>query len=243
MTGSIAPVFERMAFFLMIDYPDEKAFFQVLDALERRGVGYVEVGIPASDPFADGETIRRAHEATLPSLTRGRIVEVLSRMRNRYSFRTILMTYAESIRRYHLLSLEPWLYDAMLCLDQEVSRADVPGVVRVFSEETTDEQMKDMLTQCTQFAYIVSAAGKTGGGGDLPTKYVDTIKRIRRFSKIPTYVGFGIKSADDICAVLEGGADGSVIGSELIRHVDLGGVDAAEKYIDSLGMGSNAQRL
>ncbi|QWT17538.1 tryptophan synthase subunit alpha [Collinsella sp. zg1085] len=227
---------KHMVFYLMLGYPNWDMFYAVLDELEVRGIGYVEIGIPALDPYADGAVIRHAHEQVRGCLTREDIVDALGKIRHRYSFRVVLMTYGESLDCYELSRLERWRYDAVLCLDCELRVADYSGIVRVFSGETDEAEMHHMLGQCSEFAYVVTGSGLTGQTGPLPTEFITTIARIRGYSEIPVFVGFGLSSKEDIQTVVHSGADGAIIGSELIRRIDAGGVVAVREYLAALGM-------
>lgn len=228
----------RMAFFLTLGYPEWETFYGVLDSLEAHGVGFVELGVPVSDPIDDGETIRQADGQVLPDMTGDRIVEALETIRSRYSFRTILMTYQEGVEEFELARYERWLYDSLLCVDKEYSLGVFPNQVHLFSEETSGDEIRRTVGLSSPFAYVVTGLGKTGGEGPLPDKYRQTIARIREVSSIPAFVGFGIRSAADVREVLSNGADGAIIGSELIRQINDDGVAAVDGYLDSLGLGA-----
>lgn len=239
----VGPVAERTAFFLTLGYPSWDLFYQTLDTLEKHGVGYVEIGIPVSNPTMEGEVIKRTHELIFPKLTHEIIAAALSAIRRRYSFRVILMTYAEGIDYFQLQTLPRWSYDAMLCVDSMLDAAQYPGLVHVFSEQMSEQQISSQLSNSSLFAYVVTQAGKTGGVGTVPTAYRETMRHIRHISCIPIFVGFGIKSCQDIKQIISDGADGVIIGSELIRQLDAGGIEAVQAYIRSLGLSSISKQL
>ena len=95
-------------------------------------------------------------------------------------------------------------------------------------------EMEQAINESTHFAYVVSAAGKTGGDLSSQHAYVETIKRLRKFSDLPAFVGFGIKDNKGIKEVLSNGADGAVIGSEFIRQIDSNNFADITEYLNSL---------
>ena len=84
------------------------------------------------------------------------------------------------------------------------------------------------------FAYVVSGEGKTGSFNKLPEEYVEVVKKVKSVSKIPAYVGFGIKSAEDVKEVMKNGADGAIIGTEFIKQYQHGGLEALNAYLEEL---------
>jgi len=236
MTLPAKPLGKRMAFFLTLGYPDWKTFYGVLDSLEAHDVGFVELGIPVENATDDGETIRRANRRVLAGMTRELIVGALEVIRERYSFKTILMTYQEGVERFGVAGYERWLFDSLLCVDREYPAGMFPDQVLLFSEETARAQIERAVGLSSPFAYVVTGLGRTGGEGPLPDRYKTTIDLIHEISEIPAFVGFGIRSGADVREVLSNGADGAIIGSELIRRIDQSGVGAVDGYLDSLGL-------
>lgn len=224
----------KLALYLPLGYPNWEMFYRVLQEIEGHGIGCVEIGLPVSDPFMDGETIKKTHELTLPMLNADVVREELSKIRKIFSSRIVLMTYAEGLENYKIKELPYWIYDAVLCVDGVQSRHDYSGIVRIFSESMSDSEIEQAINESTHFAYVVSAAGKTGGDLSSQHAYVDTIKRLRKFSDLPAFVGFGIKDNKGIKEVLSNGADGAVIGSEFIRQIDLGNVTIIEQYLKAI---------
>lgn len=224
----------KLALYLPLGYPNWEMFYRVLQEIEGHGIGCVEIGLPVSNPFMDGETIKKTHELTLPMLNADVVREELSKIRKIFSSRIVLMTYAEGLENYKVKELPYWIYDAVLCVDGVQSRNDYSGIVRIFSESMSDLEMEQAINESTHFAYVVSAAGKTGGDLSSQHAYVDTIKRLRKFSKLPVFVGFGIKDSKGIKEVLSNGADGAVIGSEFIRQIDSNNFASITEYLNSI---------
>ena len=224
----------KLALYLPLGYPNWEMFYRVLQEIEGHGIGCLEIGLPVSNPFMDGKTIKKTHEQTLPMLNADIVKEELSKVRKIFSSRIVLMTYAEGLENFKVKELPYWIYDAVLCVDGIQSRNDYSGIVRIFSESMSDLEMKQAINESTHFAYVVSAAGKTGGDLSSQHAYIETIKRLRKFSDLPAFVGFGIKDNKGIKEVLSNGADGAVIGSEFIRQIDLGNVTIIEQYLKEI---------
>ncbi len=224
----------KLALYLPLGYPNWEMFYRVLQEIEGHGIGCVEIGLPVSDPFMDGETIKKAHELTLPMLNADVVREELSKIRKIFSSRIVLMTYAEGLENFKVKELPYWIYDAVLCVDGVQSRNDYSGIVRIFSEVMSDLEMEQSINESTHFAYVVSAAGKTGGDLSSQHAYIETIKKLRKFSDLPAFVGFGIKDNKGIKEVLSNGADGAVIGSEFIRQIDANNFEVITKFLNSV---------
>lgn len=224
----------KLALYLPLGYPNWEMFYRVLQEIEGHGIGCVEIGLPVSDPFMDGETIKKTHELTLPMLNADVVREELSKIRKIFSSRIVLMTYTEGLENYKVKELPYWIYDALLCVDGVQSRNDYSGIVRIFSESMSDLEMEQAINESTHFAYVVSAAGKTGGDLSSQHAYVDTIKRLRKFSDLPAFVGFGIKDNKGIKEVLSNGADGAVIGSEFIRQIETDNFETIIEFLNCI---------
>lgn len=224
----------KLALYLPLGYPNWEVFYRVLQEIEGHGIGCLEIGLPVSNPFMDGETIKKTHEQTLPMLNADIVKEELSKVRKIFSSRIVLMTYAEGLENFKVKELPYWIYDAVLCVDGVQSRNDYSGIVRIFFESMSDLEMEQAINESTHFAYVVSAAGKTGGDLSSQHAYIETIKRLRKFSDLPAFVGFGIKDNKGIKEVLSNGADGAVIGSEFIRQIDTNNFAVISEYLNSI---------
>ena len=209
-------------------------FYRVLQEIEGHGIGCVEIGLPVSNPFMDGETIKKTHELTLPMLNADVVREELIKVRRIFSSRIVLMTYAEGLENFKVKELPYWIYDAVLCVDGVQSRNDYSGIVRIFSESMSDLEMEQAVNESTHFAYVVSAVGKTGGDLSSQHAYIETIKRLRKLSDLPAFVGFGIKDNKGIKEVLSNGADGAIIGTEFIKMLNYKEIVKIRNFINKL---------
>lgn len=224
----------KLALYLPLGYPNWEMFYRVLQEIEGHGIGCLEIGLPVSNPFMDGETIKKTHEQTLSMLNADIVKEELSKVRKIFSSRIVLMTYAEGLENFKVKELPYWIYDAVLCVDGVQSRNDYSGIVRIFSESMSDLEMEQAINESTHFAYVVSAAGKTGGDLSSQHAYIETIKRLRKFSDLPAFVGFGIKDNKGIKEVLSNGADGAIIGTEFIKMLNCNEIVKIRNFINKL---------
>lgn len=224
----------KLALYLPLGYPNWEMFYRVLQEIEGHGIGCVEIGLPVSNPFMDGKTIKKTHELTLPMLNADVVREELIKVRKIFSSRIVLMTYAEGLENFKVRELPYWIYDAVLCVDGVQSRNDYSGIVRIFSESMSDLEMEQAVNESTHFAYVVSAVGKTGGDLSSQHAYIETIKRLRKLSDLPAFVGFGIKDNKGIKEVLSNGADGAIIGTEFIKMLNCKEIVKIRNFINKL---------
>ncbi len=241
MSGAIAAVFERLrnasgkAFipFLTAGDPDLETTVKLVLELERSGAHIVELGIPFSDPLADGPTIQRASER---ALWRGyRLRDYLSAVRAvraASEVPIVVFSYFNPLLQY---GLDAFARDAaaagvdgVLVTDMtpEESRdyclsLDRHGLDPIFlvAPTSTDARIGLVLSRCRGFVYVVSRAGVTGVQESLSAGILPTLQRVRRQSRLPAVVGFGISSPEHVRAVWEI-ADGAVVGSAIVAEIE-----------------------
>lgn len=226
----------RAAFipFLMAGDPDLDATASFLDALAAGGADVIELGVPFSDPIADGPTNQRATVRALAAGTKlSNILELVARHRDRLGIPIVLFTYfnpvhARGIERFAEQAASSGV-DGVLCVDvppEEGERELVPalrehGVDSIFllAPTSTRERVSRVARISSGFVYYVSRTGVTGERAALPSDLVRDIKRLRKKLDQPLAVGFGISSPAQVAAVGEV-ADGVVVGSALVRLVE-----------------------
>lgn len=225
----------HLAFYIPMHYPDRERFFEILRLLDEEGAGYVEVGIPVSDPYMDGEIIRETNREILKqSLTGEDIVVSLKEIRSRFHFKVVIMTYQEGVKRFSLTNIPHELYDGFICVNGDYPPDIIHDPIKVLNQSKSNDELKQALEHNHLFAYVASGEGKTGSFNKLPNQYIEVVKRVKYFTSIPAFVGFGIKSASDVELVIKNGADGAIIGTEFIRQYQQGGFEALKGYIDKL---------
>lgn len=225
---------KNLALYLTINYPSRASFFEILDVIEAFQIGYVEIGIPVTNPHVDGAVVRRTQEEVFPKLTTQEIESVLSEVRKRYSFKIILMTYYEGVEYFNLNQLSQKLYDAVLCVDKELNSERFSGLVHTFNCGMDQKEVDRQLSQSSQFIYLVSGEGKTGEMAQLPNDYKEILPSIKSKTELPVFVGFGVKEPKDITSILKSGADGAIIGSEFIKQFNEAGFSGIKNYLTDI---------
>lgn len=231
--------------FLTAGYPTPALSLQALRLAEAAGADFVEVGVPFSDPLADGPTIQRASQAALDLGMN--VARVLGQVREAaLGIPVIVMSYLNPVLAY---GLDRFVVDAGaagvagLLLTDLPAGAD-PGVeravaasplalIRLVAPTTTDARLAQALSEASGFVYLISRLGVTGPRDQVPADLPAQVARVRARTALPVAVGFGISSAAQAGAAARC-ADGVVVGSALVEALGSGGLDAAERLLHAL---------
>jgi tryptophan synthase alpha chain len=226
----------RAAFipFLMAGDPSLEATASFLGALAKGGADLIELGVPFSDPIADGPTNQRATVRALQAGTKlSGIFELVARQRDRLDVPIVLFTYfnpvhARGVERFAEQAAASGV-DGVLCVDlppEEGGRDLVPALrdqgvdsIYLLAPTSTKERVDKVAAASSGFVYYVSRTGVTGERAALPAELVRDVKRLRKRIALPIAVGFGISSPSQVAAVGEV-ADGVVVGSALVRLIE-----------------------
>jgi tryptophan synthase alpha chain len=227
--------------FIMAGDPDYDTSLAIAKALPKAGADIIEIGMPFTDPMADGPAIQAAG---LRALKSGQgMTRTLSLVRE---FRkdddltpVILMGYYNPIYIYgserFLTDAKAAGVDGLIVVDlppEEDEELCLPALkaglnfIRLATPTTDDKRLPKVLTNTSGFVYYVSVTGVTGTAAPDTSKVTGAVARIRRHTRLPVAVGFGVKTAEQARAIAEG-ADGVVVGSAL--------VDAMFKSLDKTG--------
>jgi len=227
---------ERAAFipFLMAGDPSLESTAAFLDAAAAGGADIIEIGVPFSDPIADGPTNQRATVRALQAGTKlSAILEMVARHRDHIGVPIVLFTYfnpihARGVERFAEQAAASGV-DGVLCVDlppEEGMRELVPalrgqGVDAIFllSPTSTKERIDRVARASSGFVYYVSRTGVTGERTALPTDLARDVKRLGKRVDLPIAVGFGISTPAQVATVGEA-ADGVVVGSALVRYLE-----------------------
>jgi tryptophan synthase alpha chain len=202
---------------------------EIAAALERAGADVLELGVPFSDPMADGPTNQRAAERALATgTTLARVLEVVTEIRSRSELAVVLFTYANPVVRF---GVERFAEQAAACGVDGVLFTDVPAeemapfhkilrgarldAVMLVTPTSTRGRMKRAARFGSGFLYLVSRTGVTGTRKELDEALATNVERARKASKLPVAVGFGISTADQVRQVAAI-ADGVVVGSAIV---------------------------
>jgi tryptophan synthase alpha chain len=202
-------------------------------ALERGGVDLIELGVPFSDPIADGPVIQRGSERALKAgTTVSKVLEIAAEIRKRSQHPLLLFTYMNPVLRYGLETLARDAVargiDGCLLTDLSVEEAEPytaamrrAGLDTVFLAATTstERRMKLVAEYSTGFVYLVSRTGVTGEQTALSEGVAPLVDSMRQVTRLPLAVGFGISTAAQARAV-GAIADGVVVGSAFVRVIE-----------------------
>ncbi len=224
--------------------PDLARSGEILLALDRAGADVLEVGVPFSDPLADGPAIQRASEralaagATLPA-----VLDLVADLRSRLAAPIVVFSYANPILR---LGVDRFVeraaragVDGVLVLDLPIEEAGpfrerlcAAGLDPIFllSPTTTDERIRKAAALGRGFLYLISRLGVTGARAQLAAEAQALAERVRRASSLPRAVGFGISRPEHVAEVGRW-AEAAVVGSALVERIAevAGGSDLVEE--------------
>jgi tryptophan synthase alpha chain len=212
--------------------PDLPRTEGVLKALDRAGADVLEVGVPFSDPLADGPEIQRATERALAAKTTLKgVLDLVGRMREELRPPVVLFSYANPIlrmgaERFADRAREAGV-DGVLVLDLPIEEADdframleKRGIdtILLLSPTTSDDRLKKAAALGSGFLYAISRLGVTGARDRLADGAKEMVQRIRAVSDLPVALGFGISKPEHVREVGQW-ADAAVVGSALVHVI------------------------
>ena len=212
--------------------PDLPRTEGILRALDRAGADVLEIGVPFSDPLADGPVIQRATERALASgATLSKVLDLLERLRPELHAPFVVFSYANPILR---LGAERFAdraraagVDGVLVLDLPIEEAGGfrnmlasrrIDTILLLSPTTTDERLRKAASLGSGFLYAISRLGVTGARDRLADGAQEMVQRIRRVSDLPVALGFGISKPEHVREVGRW-ADAAVVGSALVSVI------------------------
>ncbi len=254
--------------FLTAGDPDAATSLAILKALPGAGADVIELGMPFTDPMADGPAIQAASQRALAAgMTLRKTLELVSAFRNGDNATPIvLMGYYNPV---YIYGVDRFLSDAkragvdgLIIVDlppEEDEELCLPALraginfIRLATPTTDERRLPVVLTNTSGFVYYVSITGITGTAKPDPSRVGDAVARIKRHTDLPVAVGFGVRTAEDARAIAEK-ADGVVVGSALVdalrASLDGGGrataasVSAVVDLVEKLARGvSDGRRL
>ncbi len=219
--------------FITAGDPDLETTGALVLELEKRGVDIIELGVPFSDPLADGPTIQAASERALKNkVSLKDILGLVKSLRRKVGIPLILFTYYNPIHRY---GLEKLTRDAARAGVDGVIVPDLPpeegkglkagagkvGLDTIFlvAPTSTSERIKLIAKNSTGFIYYVSLTGVTGTRDTLTETIKPALKKIRCFTKKPIAVGFGISRPHQVKEIVSF-ADGVIVGSAIVKKIE-----------------------
>lgn len=225
----------RMALmpFLMAGDPDLDVTADVLLSLQDNGADLVELGIPYSDPLADGPVIQAsAYRALGSGTTPGKVLEMLQRLKGRLTIPVILFTYSNPLLNR---GPERFFAEAAAAGAAGLVIPDLPleeaerlsplaaqqglDLVLLVAPTTPAERMARIASASRGFTYLVSVTGVTGERANLEGRVASLVESLKGCCSIPVAVGFGISGPDQVIQVKQWGADGAIVGSALVKRI------------------------
>jgi len=233
--------------------PNINDTLSILKTLAKNGADILEVGVPFSEPMADGPTIQLAMERALNSGTKlSDIIKVIREFREEYKDTAIvLFSYYNVIMNYGIeelakvseeIGIDGWLivdvpfeeYDEVKPLLQKHN----VSLITLLAPTTPEERAKMILKAAEGFVYYITVTGVTGSRNEIPQDLADNLEMIKKHSPVPVVAGFGISSGE-MAKTMSKHADGIVVGSALINKINdadsiTEGLKDAEEFIIEL---------
>lgn len=231
---------DLLSVYFTAGFPNIESTTKVLKSLEKAGVDFVEIGMPYSDPLADGPVIQNSSTRALENgMSLKKLFEQLSSLPGKISMPIILMGYLNPVLKF---GVEKFIEQ---CKSNNVSGLILPdlpyetyreeyqelftknGISNIFliTPQTPEERVRNLDKASTSFIYMVSSAAVTGARDGLSSNQIEYFERINEMGlSTPRIVGFGIsnhQSYSDVCQH----AHGAIVGSAFIKHLEQSGDD------------------
>lgn len=213
--------------------PSLDATHKFVLALAEAGADVIELGVPFSDPLADGPTIQRASERALKSgTTLAGVLELVRRIRRSSQVPLVLFSYYNPILQMGLEKFAATASqagaDGVLATDltpeesedyRRILHAHQLDTVFLAAPTSSDDRLKKIAACSTGFLYVISRTGVTGAKDSLPDELPALLRRVHHFTDLPIAVGFGISLPGHV-SVLGGLGDAAVVGSALVSEIE-----------------------
>jgi tryptophan synthase alpha chain len=222
--------------YVMAGDPTPEATIKIADALIKGGIDILELGLPFSDPIADGKTIQQATVRALNAQTTPtKVLEIAAKIKQTHQTPIAVMTYYNPVFK---MGVDKFFAKAKTCQVDGTIIPDLPleeakeyreaaaknGADTVFlaAPSTSQKRLGAMVSASSGFLYLVSRLGVTGVQSTLEASTVELVKQVLPFTegKIPLAVGFGVSKPEHVKAILAAGADGVIVGSAFVNIVN-----------------------
>ena len=228
--------------FITAGDPNIKATLDFMLTLDKYA-DVIELGIPFSDPMADGRTIQKANVRALKAGTKVKdVFEVVKEFRKHSDTPVVLMTYYNPVYKRGVERFVKEAKDAgadgLIIVDLPVEEASEylnicerykMGTIFLAAPNTSEERLRIIDEASSAFVYLVSLYGTTSARDKVSEFAFNLIKRAKKICRKPLAVGFGVSRAEHVSELLKAGADGVVVGSALVEIIEKYGEDASEE--------------
>ena len=233
ITSVFKPDHKALIAYITVGYPNIEATLKIASVLSNNGCDIIELGIPFSDPLADGATIQKASYQALQQGTTPQVcLEVARQLRQKMITPLVFMTYYNPVFNFGLEAF------CKSCIKAGINGLIVPDLppeegvelevitqkhdldlIYLLAPTSTGERITTVAEKSRGFVYLVSLAGVTGARQTLPPELESFVKRIRQKARQPLCVGFGISNRDQASRVARI-ADGVIVGSRLLQLIE-----------------------
>lgn len=231
--------------------PDLDTSLQIVSKLADLGADVIELGVPFSDPMADGPTIQRSSQRALENgVTLRDVLALAKKARGQCETPIVLFSYLNPLLRHGMREVVDAAADAGVdgilitdAVDDEaaefasVLRSRGLDLISLIAPTTSGERLERIAKASSGFLYAISRAGVTGARQEISNDAADLVARARRVTDLPVAVGFGISTAAQIESVWKF-ADAAVVGSAIVSEIENadghGALDAVEKFVRQL---------
>jgi tryptophan synthase alpha chain len=234
LTAVFRPDHKALLAYVTIGYPSIEATLKVVPKLVASGSDMIELGIPFSDPLADGTTIQKtSHQALENGVTPDACLEVAASLRKQVAVPLAFMTYFNPVLSY---GLEEFCRRSRLAGVSGLIIPDLPpdegatleaitaryklDLIYLLAPTSTDDRLKIVAEHSRGFIYLVSVAGVTGIREGLPPGLEPFVRRVRKVAHQPLCVGFGISTPEQ-AAQVTCFADGIIVGSRILQLMEV----------------------
>ncbi len=235
--------------FLTAGDPNFDASYDNIMAMVKAGADLIEIGIPFSDPIAEGVVIQEADVRALKGgMTTDRAFELAAKIRAETDIPLVFMTYLNPVFKYgydrFFAKCAEIGIDGLICPDmpfEEKTEADAAAKAHDISvismiAPTSEARIKAIAESAEGFLYIVSSLGVTGVRSEIKTDLASIMDSVRKYAKVPAAIGFGISTPEQAKKMSQL-ADGVIVGSAIVRLIEKYGDKAADeiyKYVKSM---------
>ncbi|GAC1577104.1 MAG: tryptophan synthase subunit alpha [Candidatus Dormibacteria bacterium] len=221
-----------VSMFVTIGYPHLEDTPAIVEALVEAGTDFIELGVPFSDPLAEGRSVQRSSQAALRNgVTVSFCLEAVRKCREKVDVPLVLMGYINPLLAY---GLERFCGDAaaagvdgLIVADLSMEEADTIhracraaglDLILFIAPTSTEERMRTVARLATGFIYCISVTGVTGSREKVGAEVNGMLQRIRALTDTPLALGFGISRPEHLVQ-LEGRVDAAIVGSALVDHI------------------------
>ena len=237
--GRISGVFNNRTSPALIGFtvagdPDLTTSMRIARTLIHAGTDILELGVPFSDPVADGPTIQRAGDRALAAgTTPDTVFAIVREVRGHSEVPIVLLTYFNTVFRR---GIERFYRDARAAGVDGILIADMPveesgevleaaernaiDQILLVAQTTSDERLRTIAANAGGFLYLVSVLGVTGARSGVPQAAFDLVRRVKAVTDLPVALGFGISTPDQVASCAAHGADGVIVGSAIVDIIE-----------------------